>query len=320
MEGLKKIRVIFFLMALSLSFKAHSAQKAWVNTDKAVVYADLNLTTAIGVLRFRKEIMIGSVARRNDSVFPIVVAGKIAYVKKEDLIFTNPHQNMEAYVPKRTNFGDFRFFFFYSLSQGKNTETVANSSNELTTEYKSPITLGMGGHYSFPESKYSISGSFYYSKLSSFKSNLTNDNIDLGWESGTTLHMMKNIGREWYMYGGIDTESLPVQNTVELLNSRAGRERKANLFYGLFGFMKRFNFATENFFIKLSVAKSFKADSSPASLNSNEEFEGERYLAHFTHKFTPRFSYHFFYKIHKLEGPTTLDIQRYGLGIGYDFY
>ena len=61
-------------------------QNAYIKSKVAIVYADQELTSAIGKIEQGKRIAVGQVARRRGTILPIVVSGRVAYIRIEDLI------------------------------------------------------------------------------------------------------------------------------------------------------------------------------------------------------------------------------------------
>lgn len=78
-----------FVFTLALSFQAHAIQTAIVGVDKAIVYADVEMTSPIGYVRGGRQLKVGSQARRGGAILPIVVAGRIAYIRTQDVSVSN---------------------------------------------------------------------------------------------------------------------------------------------------------------------------------------------------------------------------------------
>lgn len=83
--------MIFFLFIK----KSTAAQNAIIITSPAIVYADDKLKTAIGQIKFKTEVLIGSRGRYQDSVYPIYVASRIAYISKNDLVIKGTKEEEE---------------------------------------------------------------------------------------------------------------------------------------------------------------------------------------------------------------------------------
>lgn len=85
----------FFVLTLSLvftfalSFQAQAIQTAIVGVDKAIVYSDVEMTSPIGYVRGGRQLRVGSQARRGGAILPIVVAGRIAYIRTQDVAISN---------------------------------------------------------------------------------------------------------------------------------------------------------------------------------------------------------------------------------------
>lgn len=62
-----------------------AAQDAVVVAQEAIIYSDQEMTSPIGYISFGKKVKIGEVARNKASVYPIVVSGKIAFIKVVDV-------------------------------------------------------------------------------------------------------------------------------------------------------------------------------------------------------------------------------------------
>src|SRR5680860_266278 len=58
---------------------------ALVMSDRAVIYADQEMTSPIGYVPRGKKIKVGEVARNKAQVYPIIVSGKLAYIRVIDV-------------------------------------------------------------------------------------------------------------------------------------------------------------------------------------------------------------------------------------------
>lgn len=75
--------LIFSLLLFSAS--TFAAQFAYIFAQKAVIYADAEMSAPIGYLPKGTKIRVGEVARNKGRVLPTVINGKIAYVKTDDI-------------------------------------------------------------------------------------------------------------------------------------------------------------------------------------------------------------------------------------------
>lgn len=62
-----------------------AVQEAIVIADKAIVYADRTMTSPVGFVTKGKKVTIGEIARNKSQVYPIVVSGKVAYIRVIDV-------------------------------------------------------------------------------------------------------------------------------------------------------------------------------------------------------------------------------------------
>lgn len=62
-----------------------AAQEAYVIAEQAVIYADEQMTSPIGFVRRGKKVKVGEIPRNRAQVYPIVVSGKVAYIRVIDV-------------------------------------------------------------------------------------------------------------------------------------------------------------------------------------------------------------------------------------------
>lgn len=62
-----------------------AAQEGIVTAEKAVIYSDKEMKSPIGFVRRGRKVTVGEIPRNNAQVYPIVVSGKIAYIRVLDL-------------------------------------------------------------------------------------------------------------------------------------------------------------------------------------------------------------------------------------------
>ena len=83
----------FFLSLLSNYLWA--SQDAVIKPEKAIVYADSQLTSPIGFIRRGTEVIVGDKLLKNGSLLRIIVSGKIAFIKVNDLYLLKDLPNKE---------------------------------------------------------------------------------------------------------------------------------------------------------------------------------------------------------------------------------
>lgn len=82
---IEKFKIFIFALVCFTCLPLLAAQEAVVKTDYAIIYADPELEAPIGKVRRGKTIMVGEVKRRQDTILPVSVSGRIAWIKVEDI-------------------------------------------------------------------------------------------------------------------------------------------------------------------------------------------------------------------------------------------
>ena len=93
---------VAMILCLSFSFKGHCAEWAVVRSEKAVVYADAQMSASIGFLSKGRKIRVGEKPKNKGRVVPIIIQKKIAYIKLVD-IERSPKESAVADVASRFN-------------------------------------------------------------------------------------------------------------------------------------------------------------------------------------------------------------------------
>lgn len=86
----------FYLLFFTLIFcqKLWASQEAMVLADRAVIYSDREMTSPIGYVPRGKKLVVGEIARNKGQVYPIVVSGKVGYIRVLDV--TTERESMES--------------------------------------------------------------------------------------------------------------------------------------------------------------------------------------------------------------------------------
>lgn len=207
---------------------------------------------------------------------------------------------------------------FYTTSVGSFNEEVNGVS--ATSNQNSPITVGAS--LGIPiNNDYSFSGSLYFSTLEETGVSDSSESASIPAEYGVTTHF--NINRfniPITPFIGLDYESFSTFNTDERFLGEKLSTREHNILYGSFGFSKLFTLFKRPAYIKAGVSQSFVTKSSRKSLLNSKEFSGQKLIFFFSTPVVKNFSAHFLFKQHLMEGPTSLSISRYGLGVSYKFF
>lgn len=92
------LSVLFIAFYCQVSW---SAQEAIVVVEKAVIYSDKEMTSPIGFVRKGRKVVIGEIPRNKAQVYPIVVSGKLAYIKFADVSTEKEDLNTDKLVAER---------------------------------------------------------------------------------------------------------------------------------------------------------------------------------------------------------------------------
>lgn len=93
------LKLIFMLGFFSP--KSWAAVNAIVVSEKAIIYSDKEMTSPLGYVKRGKKIVIGEIPRNLAQVYPVVVSGKIAYIKVEDVSTERESMYSERLVAER---------------------------------------------------------------------------------------------------------------------------------------------------------------------------------------------------------------------------
>lgn len=97
-EALSLLAILFFILYCP---QLWAAQFAIVQSEKAVIYSDQKMTSAIGYLSKGKKIQVGEIARNKAQVLPVIISGKIAYIKIKDISTETEEARSEELVAER---------------------------------------------------------------------------------------------------------------------------------------------------------------------------------------------------------------------------
>jgi hypothetical protein len=90
------LHLAFYLLFLLFFFcpKLWASQDAMVITDRAMIYSDRDMTSPIGYVKRGKKLVVGEIPRNKAQVYPIVVSGKVAYIRVLDV--TTEKESMDS--------------------------------------------------------------------------------------------------------------------------------------------------------------------------------------------------------------------------------
>lgn len=225
--------------------------------------------------------------------------------------------NSDAETPIGTN--QFTVFMMYTASAGNFQEDLTTQAGSIKSSQNSPLSLGLGSTIFLDKTNRMISTSAYWSSLR--ESKLSGEGVN-----STKLKGKDEIGYNLYyqhltpwsglsLYGGLDYEQFSTFNTTAFIEGADLGMNQNKVYYGTLGAGKTFFWKDNKILVKGSLSQSIKSDTS--SSNPEDIFKGQRLLLFASFKGESRFTYHFLYKRHMLEGPTKLTINRIGVGLGF---
>jgi hypothetical protein len=96
-----RLRLFFLILIFCHVFLAKASQEAIVVADEAVVYSDLQMSSPVGYISKGKKIVIGEIPRNKSQVYPIVVSGRIAYIRVMDVSTEKEAMDSQKLVAER---------------------------------------------------------------------------------------------------------------------------------------------------------------------------------------------------------------------------
>ena len=118
------IKLIFVLCFLCPNLWA--AQDAMVIADRAVIYSDRDMTSPVGYVVRGKKIRVGEVARNKAQVYPIMVSGKVAYIRVLDVTTEKESMDSDRLVAERfQKTTKDRYHTYYALSYYSFNSTIS---------------------------------------------------------------------------------------------------------------------------------------------------------------------------------------------------
>jgi hypothetical protein len=206
---------------------------------------------------------------------------------------------------------------FYMASSGKFTQKYP----EAKVDYyqNSPATLGTSLSYYPKNTKWSFSGSAYFSYLLATASNIQSSQVQSPLEIGGNLYTEYRFDN-FTGYFGIDYEKFSTFNIKGLTDENPEILLDTNrVTYATVGLAKLVHIFNTPIFTKLSFSKSIVSEyeAHEKSDLSDQEYEGYKILWYLNKKFNNRLFIHSLVKYHSMDGDSELSTLRIGVGFGY---
>ena len=121
---------LIFLMGLWCQ-NLLASQSAIIIAEEAVIYSDPEMTGPIGYISKGKKVIVGEIARNNAQVYPIIVSGKIAYIRVVDISSEKENTDSERLTAERFQKSAFilpesKFSMSYFLFSSEIDSTFSN--------------------------------------------------------------------------------------------------------------------------------------------------------------------------------------------------
>lgn len=116
-------------------------QDALVIAERAVIYADEQMSAPVGYVRKGKKIKVGDIPRNRAQVYPIIVSGKVAYIRVNDVNTQKESVDSTRLVAERFQRGTIQEYKSnYSLSFfNYSTQISLDKPNDKVSD-KDPVT------------------------------------------------------------------------------------------------------------------------------------------------------------------------------------
>ncbi len=146
-KNLFRITIAFVISMICVQ----AAQIAVVSVPKAVIFSDQNLTTPLGYIAYGKKVRVGEVERKDGTVLPIVISGRIAYIQIKDISIKSFNEEEGYKNPKITEHdvaltfqtdqdklseNNFASLSLGSFSGGNEWKSISDSSNDDVSNFK----------------------------------------------------------------------------------------------------------------------------------------------------------------------------------------
>lgn len=116
-----------------------ASMDAIVIAERAVVYSDQEMTSPLGFIARGKKVVVGEIARNKAQVYPIVISGKIAYIRALDISTEKESMDSTRLVAERfqkntdrefkTKYVLSYFTFNSTMDSGKANKVVPNGTS-----------------------------------------------------------------------------------------------------------------------------------------------------------------------------------------------
>ncbi len=272
-------RFIVFLVFLS-ALPAHAYEFAYSVSNSTIVYADKALKIPIGYIKKGRKLIVGKAINEKNTIVPILISGKIAFVKKKDVTFKYENNRLrsapvvrehndiveEANYTEKILQNTFIRFDYSTFDGGASWKEYTDHLEG--TEYSSFTKIAIGLENRTIESNHGFGVALSY--ISSTNDAATLKTVTFGGDYQYRLfHIYQTISLEGYIgaFFGSDVR-IDTNRDEELFASLVGFEYGARV--RIFPYRK-FNFYGKVGFNNYST---FNADPATNSSDKDKEIDG----------------------------------------------
>lgn len=97
MRSIFSLKFHLVILLLLGSVSAWALQDGIVIVDRAVIYADRQMSSPLGFIRKGKKVRLGNIPRNKAQVYPIAISGKVGYIRIQD-VSTEVHSLNDNYL------------------------------------------------------------------------------------------------------------------------------------------------------------------------------------------------------------------------------
>ncbi|EPZ51750.1 hypothetical protein M902_1889 [Bacteriovorax sp. BAL6_X] len=229
-------------------------------------------------------------------------------------------QNSMNRIKEKLEQNTFRSSVFYMASYGKFSQ--ANPSYaDVSFLQNSPVSLGLSSAYYPKDSSYNISGSLYYSYLTTAEiDNYTSDEVKVDPEIGGNIYFSYRLQSPAIsLYAGFDFEKFNTFNLENLQKNDLVTFDTNEVLYLTVGASRSIEVLGHRIFTKLSYSQSLSSQRSISLANAEntQSFTGSKILLYLFKNVGNNFFAHSLIKYHWMSGPSDITTLRVGLGFGY---
>ncbi|MGI4994011.1 hypothetical protein ACRXCV_15335 [Halobacteriovorax sp. GFR7] len=222
-------------------------------------------------------------------------------------------------VKERLEESPFRYSVFYMASYGSFAqENPAHA--DVTFLQNSPISFGLSTSFYPKEKPYNLSGSIYYSYLTTALIDQTDEEVKVDPEIGGNIYFSYKLDSpRMSLYGGVDFEKFNTFNLENLQVNGLVTFDTNQVTYLTIGMSKSVDLFGHQFFTKLSYSHSIvsRRTNSYSASEFNDSFSGSKILFYLFKNLGNNFFAHSLFKYHWMSGPSDITTFRLGVGFGY---